>query len=222
MIIEGIEFELTRKNIKYLRLTIREGKVRVSAPLLASDKEIFAFIHKKMHLIKKHINSCSGMARFEKRYVEGERFQLWGKDYTLRLKLGHAANACLLSGNEIILCLKSDNIEIKKKLVKQMYLEQLREKAQEYLRRWQSVTGLESDSLRIRDMKSRWGSCNIPKKDICLNLKLACFEELCLSYVTLHELLHLKERGHNKRFYALLWRYMPEWQKARQTLNGRA
>ncbi len=69
-------------------------------------------------------------------------------------------------------------------------------------------------------MYTKWGSCNTAAKRIWLNLELAKHAPSCLSYLLLHELLHLRERGHTPAFRALLTRYLPAWRQIRDELNN--
>jgi predicted metal-dependent hydrolase len=69
-------------------------------------------------------------------------------------------------------------------------------------------------------MKTKWGSCNISDKRIWLNLVLAKKPPECLEYILVHELVHLLERHHNRRFKAFMDDYMPNWSLHRDTLNS--
>ena len=72
--------------------------------------------------------------------------------------------------------------------------------------------------LQIRQMKTRWGSCG--KNDtIILNPELIRLPTPCIDYVITHELCHLKIHNHNRDFYALLARCMPDWMPCRERLN---
>jgi len=62
-------------------------------------------------------------------------------------------------------------------------------------------------------MKTRWGSCNIRDRRIWLNLELIHMPKGCIDMVLVHELVHLHERHHNARFYALMDQFMPDWQR---------
>ena len=80
-----------------------------------------------------------------------------------------------------------------------------------FLPKWEETTGLKCDSWHVRYMTSRWGSCIPEKRRICFNLQLADKSDGCLEYVILHELLHLRYRGHGDDFKNDLAGYMPEW-----------
>jgi predicted metal-dependent hydrolase len=80
--------------------------------------------------------------------------------------------------------------------------------------------GIGRPELRIRAMKTRWGSCTA-KGCILLNPKLIQMPKDLIDYVVLHELCHLKELNHSSAFYALLGRVLPDWLERRQKLNAR-
>lgn len=65
--------------------------------------------------------------------------------------------------------------------------------------------------INYKRMKSRWGSCNISDKKITFNTELAKKTPRCIEYIAVHELLHLKERLHNKRFKDYMRKMFPDW-----------
>ena len=69
-------------------------------------------------------------------------------------------------------------------------------------------------------MKSRWGSCIRNKGKITLNLKLIHTPIDCIDYVVLHELMHFVNKNHDKAFYNLIEKHMPEWKNFKMLLNG--
>ena len=60
--------------------------------------------------------------------------------------------------------------------------------------------GVKAGRLAYRNMTSRWGSCQPATGRICINVRLALYPPECLEYVVVHELCHLRERGHGQRF----------------------
>lgn len=79
--------------------------------------------------------------------------------------------------------------------------------------------GLTVNEVRIRRMKTRWGSCNAQAGRIWLNLELAKKSPVCLEYILVHEMVHLLERSHNQRFRSLMDSVMPNWRLFREELN---
>lgn len=68
-------------------------------------------------------------------------------------------------------------------------------------------------------MKTRWGTCNRSAERIWINLELAKRSYRCLEYIVVHEMTHLIEKYHNKRFYSLMDKFMPGWKEVRKELN---
>ena len=79
--------------------------------------------------------------------------------------------------------------------------------------------GLELPALSIRDQVSRWGSCSGAKR-ISLNWRLVLVAPELQDYVVLHELAHLTEMNHSRRFWALLDRYDPNRRAHEQALDA--
>ncbi len=83
----------------------------------------------------------------------------------------------------------------------------------------EEATGLYCSGWTVRDMHTRWESCNTSTHHINLSLMLATRSDAELDYVILHELVHTVVPGHGPDFYALMDRFMPGWKKIRRALN---
>lgn len=87
----------------------------------------------------------------------------------------------------------------------------LREQLERRVEPWARAMGLATPIVRIRRMRTRWGTCNIRDRRIWLNLELARMPVEVIDLVVVHELAHLIERGHNARFYRIMTRHYPAW-----------
>ena len=83
--------------------------------------------------------------------------------------------------------------------------------------RWLKV----DPGFRLLTMKTQWGSCS-PRGELLLNPLLVKAPGHCVDYVIFHELCHLKEHNHSKRFYQLLGKLLPDWQERKAKLDGLA
>lgn len=86
---------------------------------------------------------------------------------------------------------------------------------------WEPVIDVRVSRWTLRQMRTRWGTCNILRRQICLNTELAKRSRACLEYVVVHEMVHLLERGHGDRFKAHMRRLMPDWRLRRAELKER-
>ena len=74
-------------------------------------------------------------------------------------------------------------------------------------------------SLKIRTMKTRWGTYNSKKRAVTLNAKLILAPKACVEYIVLHELCHSKFPNHGNDFYILLEDLMPDHKLRRKMLR---
>lgn len=81
-----------------------------------------------------------------------------------------------------------------------------------------AARGYQRPQLRIRAMRSRWGSLS-GRGNINLNLHLIRTPLRCIEYVVVHELCHLEQMNHGPSFRALMTEILPDWQKRKQQLN---
>lgn len=86
------------------------------------------------------------------------------------------------------------------------------------IERWNRIYNYSFNSIRIKNMTTRWGSCSI-KGNLNFNYKLLFVPEELLDYVIVHELCHLKEFNHSKNFWKLVERTIPEYKKIKKELH---
>lgn len=87
-----------------------------------------------------------------------------------------------------------------------------------YVTQWEAVEGLRPRYIRIKRMRSRWGSCG-PQGDININWILALMPPEMLEYVVFHELCHLRHRNHSASFWSLVESGIPDWRQRRAWLK---
>ncbi|MGB4659296.1 MAG: SprT family zinc-dependent metalloprotease [Mobilitalea sp.] len=224
IIINDIRIELERKKIKnmYLRILPPEGKVVISAPVRMSEEEITRFVTLKQEWIEKqqekieqrHINQ-------ELNYLSGEEIYIWGKLFVLDVRLTKGHNKVSFEADNFVLYTKAESTrEQRKKIIDYWYKEALKQEIPALFTKWEQIINVKSSDWNIRDMKTRWGTCNIRTKKICLNLQLAKKPPKCLEYVVVHELVHLLEKSHDRVFKAYMDRFLPGWRQIKKELNG--
>ena len=84
------------------------------------------------------------------------------------------------------------------------------------------MMNVEVDEIRVRKMKTKWGTCNTKAKRIWLNTELAKKPIEDIEYILAHEMVHLIERNHNEKFIACMDKFMPKWKHLREELNRSA
>jgi len=220
-----ISYILERKNVKNVNLRIRkDGSVYVSASRMVPCEEIDKFIRSKGTYVLNAIDRFHDLAQHEplpKQYASGETFYIQGRQ--LRLQVSQAKKDAVSSdGVYIFLEVKDENdVEKKRRLVTRFLDEQCKTVFSEILDELYPLFekyGVEKPALRIRDMKTCWGTCLTKKCIITLNKRLLAAPRNCIEYVVMHELCHLIHPNHSKHFYELLSALMPDWKERKQLL----
>lgn len=222
--INDIEVEIQKKNIKNLHLSVLppKGKVRVSAPDSMNDDAIRIFIITKIGWIKKQQEKYKNQLRqCEREYVSGESVYLWGKRYRLDVVYSNVCNNVKIKGNKLIFQVReASTTEQRENVLNDWYRKNIKEEIPQLLEKWQKTIGVTASDWGVKNMKTRWGTCNIGDKRIWLNLQLVKKPFECLEYVIVHELVHLLEKNHNKIFISYMDEFLPNWRKIKEELNS--
>jgi len=222
--LENITIEVITKNIKNINLAILppQGRVRISAPKKMNIQAIKIFAISKIAWIKKHQEKMQKQPQESKKeYCNEESHYFFGTKYLLKIEQSSKKSQIEIRGNFLILNLgkMENNKKNRQFILQEWYRRQLKEKAAEIIKEWEEKTNLKVASFFIRNMKTRWGSCNPQSKKIMLNLELAKKPLNCLIYVIVHEIVHLLERRHNKLFFAYLDQFLPNWKCYKEQLT---
>jgi predicted metal-dependent hydrolase len=215
ILVEEIVVNLLQKRIKniHLRICSPDGEVIVSAPLRVSLGEIKKFISSKIDWIKaKQIEVKNRKITPPLKFISGEKHFLWGREFELQVVENSDKNAVLLKRNFLeIHAKKSAN---KLNLIEDFYRSQLLQEVPSLIAEYEKKVGKKISKFGIKKMKTRWGSCNPKERRIWLNLELAKKPIECLEFIVAHEMAHLLQANHSKKFYAVMDDLLPSWRAA--------
>ena len=222
--ISNIKIDVVRKDIKNIHLAVYPptGRVRIAAPLRVNDDSVRLFAIAKLSWIKRHQRKFEGQVRQTPRvYKNRESHYFQGKRYLLRvIEMEAAPKVVLRSKTFIDLYVRKGTPKEKcHEVMNEWYREQLKKQIPSLLEKWERKIGVRVNDCRVKLMKTKWGSCNIEKKRIWLNLELAKKPVQCLEYIVMHELVHLLERHHNEKFLAYIDKFLPNWKSLKDELN---
>lgn len=218
-----IEYTLQRKNMKNMRLKVDKGRVVVSCAKNIQLKYIDEFVLKHIRWIietqKKILQKRKGVV--PENFESGEAFHFLGQTYTLFVIPAKKENT-VFSGGQLIIYIKDNILEKKKKLFFNWLLKQAKDIIAErycslypqFQRQIQKMP-----DLFFRKMKARWGSANIQKNVVTLNSMLIMAPIACIDYVVVHELAHFIHANHSKDFYGVVQEHIPDWKERRTLLN---
>ena len=202
---------VTYKKIKKLYLRVRDGAISVSAPIGTPKDYIRRFILSSSGYIDPRLEETAVRKR---EFVTGETVRLWGAEYPLELSPG-GRHTVTFTGTAFHMTAPPDSSpEKREKALAEFYRRETLAAASKRMPELEKAAGLSSSGLRIKNMTSRWGSCNVKTKLIALNLRLAMFPPRCLDQVIVHELIHTVIPWHGRDFHAMMDSLMPDW-KAR-------
>lgn len=220
-----MKVQTVKKDIKNMHLGVYppQGRIRVAAPSKMDDESIRLFIVSKIPWIRKQKVKFERQLRQTRReFVSGESHYFFGNRYRLNVIFTNETPRIeIIRKSHINLYVSEDmSRDERNKMFDRFYREELRKRLSPIIDKWESETGLEINDLRIRKMKTKWGSCNPNKKRIWINLELAKKPLRCVEYVLVHEMIHFLERKHSDRFLYYLDRFVPNWKFLKEELNN--
>jgi predicted metal-dependent hydrolase len=212
-----MDFDIIRSRRKTIAVEItKEGGVLVRAPLKLARREVLAFVHQNRDWI------ASKLGRFRvlqeektpRQFQEGESFPFLGEQHRLRFIDGgeylRKENGEFLLGSDL-----SSRAE---GMFRTWYRARAREILEDRVAYFALRMGLACRSVRITDAKERWGSCSVAGS---LNFawRLVMAPPAVIDYVIVHELTHLVEMNHSRRFWERLGSILPDYRQRRRWLK---
>ena len=182
------------------------GSVRVSYPYHINIREAKKLVNKKKDWIKKSKKKFQNHKTILN-LVDGDILQ------TLLTKFVIIRNTkeLLVREKNNTVCFHIPNsikeLEHHKIIIQKFIIERLRNDAKKYilpqLKLFSQELKMYYNQVRIKNVKSRWGSCSI-QNNLNFNLNLMLLSKDLIDYVILHELAHTVEKNHGKKFWLLL------------------
>ncbi len=215
--------KIIKKDIKNITLKVKPTcDVVLTVPLRTDDKHIEHILKKRNDWINKKIDFFQLNNKIEnKEYVSGESFKYLGKNYRLKVIESKEEEVKLLRGYIQIFIKNKMDFKRKEKLLNDWYTKRAENYFEKIVENYLHIVKKEVKNIRIRQMKTRWGSCNPLKSYINLNSELIKKSKESIEYVIFHELAHLIYDNHSREFYNYLNTYMPDWKKRKEKLERR-
>lgn len=217
-------YKIVRSSRRTVGISIHPtGEVVIKVPLRLSIKKIEEIIGQKQGWIDSKMQELEAkgfFAKTGKKYESGEELLFLGQNYKIRI-IQHSKNHAEIVSDEILIY-KKESADTKSVLLK--FFSQ---KADEIFTARMSICFeyflqffvCKKPSVRVRKMKSRWGSCS-SKGIITLNSLLIHATLECIDYVIFHELCHLKHGNHSADFYLLQGLVNPRWKEDKTLLES--
>ena len=221
----GFEFPLevvrSGRRKRSVSFEVRDERVTVRVPKRLSEKHLREFIVKRTPWIIAKLKEARERPPIKpKEYVNGEAFPYLGHDYRLKIDTSDEKSAELRDGYLRISLLRTDPKprETAQRLLESWYKDQVSTYLKEKVALFAKVIGVNPKSITVKSYKSRWGSCS-PKGDLSFNWRLVFMPHPIIDYVVVHELCHMLELNHSKRFWQHVEHHIPDHRARRTALK---
>ncbi|EKV57923.1 M48 family metallopeptidase [Brachyspira hampsonii] len=224
------EIIIEYKKIKNIYIRVKPDlNIYVTAPKRASKKYIYELIEKRREWIEERKEAIKKKNSFDiskKELASGNEVYYLGKSYMLKVLKCNKENI-ILAGRMMYMYVnikdkeEYKNSDIRKKhiLLDTWYKKEALKLFDSLIKKYSAMMNLEINTFTVKKLKSKWGSCDINKKHLTFNLELMKYPISAVEYIVLHELAHLLQANHSKKFYNIVSLYMPEWKKEKKILD---
>lgn len=219
----ALPIEIVRTNRKKTAsIEICDDTIKVTVPKRLSDKSVDDLIHKKSSWIHRKIATQQQTPTPKpKEWVNGETFTYLGRNY--RLKLTPNAETTKLKNGYLHVPDQPhlnplDRQAAAKASLTDWYTQQATKKLKQKTIRYAHLMDVQPNSIRVKDYKSRWGSCS-PTGDISYNWRIIMAPHRVVDYVVVHELAHLLEHNHSSDYWKHVENVFPDHRERRQWLK---
>jgi predicted metal-dependent hydrolase len=201
-------------------LTVDEHGLTVSAPWRSSERRIAGVIRDAETWVLKKLDVWSALPARRQSWTDGDTVQYLGRSLSLSLTPDRIATLVTLQEDdrlEVALADPGHKDSIKAAVVK-WYRRHAQCNFSERLVEFAPVLKVAVPRLLLSNAQTRWGSCNV-KGEVRLNWRLIQAEQATIDYVVVHELAHLIEMNHSRRFWKLVASVCPHYREACAELN---
>ena len=207
--------KILRSNRKTLSLTIKkDGQIIVQAPNKMSEEIIHNFIEQKQNWLANKLAEITGNQQKYSEVLNCKTYLLFGQQYSLVLA---DVKKIEVLQSQIVIPKKTEAHKIIHVLVN-FYKKKAKEVLQKRLNYLQTILKITCNSFKIGNSKGKWGSCS-SNGIIMLNWRVIMLPPACIDYIIIHELCHLVEMNHSKRFWTLVETFLPKFNEQRQNLR---
>lgn len=216
--------EVTFKDVKNVHLSVHppQGHVTLVAPIHTRLEVARAYAISKLPWIKQQQQQFNSQVREPHRhFIARESHYIWGRRYLLNVVHSDSSPHITQGHKRITLHIPQETNLLKRAaLFHDWHKSLLHEAIPPLISKWEKKLGVKVSNYYLQCMKTKWGSCNVKKRNIRLNTELVKKPKDLLEYVIVHEMAHLIEANHSDRFTALLDQHYPNWREARAELNA--
>ena len=214
-----MKYAVTKKKIKNFIIRIYPDlRIAISVPLHASNKDIENFIQSKKEWIETTLKKIE-IAKENKNNLKENIIRILSKKIEKKIIESDLERIRLTDTSIYIYSKDIDNTKIEKKLL-EWKVEKLKVILDEYLEKYTKLLNTNINYYQIKKLSSAWGIYHKKENYITFNFDLIEKDIECIEYVVLHELCHIFYMNHQKDFWTLVEKYMPDYKIRRKNLKS--
>lgn len=207
---ELISYDVYFKNMKSIRIRVKEGRIQVSAPYYTPisfiEENLYKYQDKLLPQLKQYIPYAI--------YQNQGYVMIYEKKYTLSVRDVQIMKCKI---HEDVLYVYHSRIQdCVEMYLKKILMDYLQEKIIEYLA---YDFDLDMPLIEIKKYKGRWGSCFYKDNKVTFNLSLIHLPKDLIDYVIVHELAHFLQANHSHLFYQEIEKRMPDYKQRQKRLK---
>jgi predicted metal-dependent hydrolase len=222
----GVDYRVIRSRRRSLELRVYpDRRVEVRVPWHCPRAEVEAFVASREDWLRQRLAEAPPIIVTPPApgFRTGEAHLYLGERYPLAIAPARRAATGMADGQLLLLSPAPDDPGKLADQLGRWYRRQAEQVFGELLDQhfpFFAARGHARPVLKIRTMKSRWGSLS-SRGGMTLNLELIKTPLGSIEYVVIHELCHLEHMNHGPGFRSLLTRLLPDWQQRKRELNAR-
>jgi predicted metal-dependent hydrolase len=212
-----IRFEIIYKNRTSIGISIDSyGNIEIQAPKGIPDQEVLQFLEGKWDLIQQKLKEKKDRldGPQEKVYENDESFLYLGNIYPIKIfqDINITQDHVMFEGEKLHVYVKQLDDEKIKQALKRFYYQQCKALVEKSIAYYQSNFKPKPRSIRISDSKRTWGTCD-SKLQLTFNWRLAMAPREVIEYVVVHEMCHMIHLNHDRSFWRLVGKIMPDYKE---------
>ncbi len=192
----------------------------VSAPWRSSERRILAVIRDAEAWVLRKLEIWSALPARNQSWTHGDRIKYLGRDLTLQLSVDDIATLVVIQDHEhlsIALPNPADRDAVRAAVIA-WYRRHAQSNFSARVGEFASRLGVALPRMLISNARTRWGSCNA-RREVRLNWRLIQATQPTIDYVVVHELAHLIEMNHSRRFWNVVESVCPHYREGCAELN---
>jgi len=220
---ETIHVEIKYKNRKSIGISIDSfGKIEVQAPKKTPDERILWALEENWDLIQRKVKEKSERMKGpqKKVYENGESFLYLGETYPINIihDVKITQDHVVFEEEKLYVYVKQLDDDTYRQALKRFYYQQCKVLVEKRVSFFQSNFKTKPRSIRITDSKTTWGTCD-SKLQLTFNWRLAMAPRDVIDYVVVHEMCHMVHLNHDRSFWRLVGKIMPDYKEKETWLS---